>query len=133
LELGREELLDLARSSSMSAWWAHHADMEVAHDRMPFLPQQIPTDYKRIQINFIRRRRAPMFGCAEYVKTLLTKVWAKFGTASHLYHEGFSYCFLSFGSRVEAEAAMNGLNDATFFKLTAGKVLEQVRPFSTHY
>jgi hypothetical protein len=91
----------------------------LSSDRSKFLP----IDYNCIHVKFIRR--ATMFGCAEYIKTLLTKVWAKFGTASHIhYHEGFS-CFLSFGSRVEAEAALYGLNDPVRFKIAAREVVQQ--------
>ncbi|KAJ1381252.1 hypothetical protein B484DRAFT_460329 [Ochromonadaceae sp. CCMP2298] len=69
-----------------------------------------------------------MFECVaeEQVKTILNRVWAKFGRASNIhYHESWGYCFILFGSHDEAQAAMNGLNNSERFTAAAVEVLQQ--------
>ncbi|KAJ1412199.1 hypothetical protein B484DRAFT_455420 [Ochromonadaceae sp. CCMP2298] len=83
------------------------------------------TQNKRIHVKFTRYNR--MLGCAtEQAQTILNRVWAKFGTASHIHYPEWSFCFLSFGSHDEAEAAMHGMNDLERFTAAALEVLKEV-------
>ncbi|KAJ1412198.1 hypothetical protein B484DRAFT_455419, partial [Ochromonadaceae sp. CCMP2298] len=83
------------------------------------------TQNKRIHVKFMNR----MVGCAtEQARMILNRVWTKFGRVVKIhYPESWSYCFLSFGSHGEAEAAMNELNDQGRFTTTAKLVLQQVQ------
>ena len=60
----------------------------------------------------------PLFG---YTPTVLDRVfglvWRAFGTVSNqFYHSAYSFCFLSFASHDEADAAIRSLNDETKLK-----------------
>jgi hypothetical protein len=51
---------------------------------------------------------------ANAYKEVLNAIWKKFGMLTDTYyHNEFSYCFVSFSTHAQAEAALTGINNST--------------------